>query len=176
MIGHEMCEWLRCASRSSHNWSSKSQPNARMWIIPNVFELPLQPFIYLGRLAVLELLMRQAHLNSFKPAQPSLQLISISHSNMLSISSVLLTAGLAMQASAATITVLVGQGGNFAFTPNEVNAAIGDIVEFQFPAGGNHSVVEGDFNNACQPAATGGFFSGYMNTLSGPAVSPAAWC
>ncbi|KAB5515169.1 Cupredoxin, partial [Coniochaeta sp. 2T2.1] len=65
---------------------------------------------------------------------------------------------------------MVGQGGNFAFTPNEVKAAVGDVVEFQFPAGGNHSVVEGEFNNACQPAATGGFFSGYMNTLSGPAT------
>lgn len=80
-----------------------------------------------------------------------------------------------MQASAATITVMVGQGGNFAFTPNEVKAAKGDVVQFQFPAGGNHSVVEGDFNNACLPAATGGFFSGYINTLSGPSVSPTAF-
>ena len=75
-----------------------------------------------------------------------------------------------MQAGAATITVMVGKGG-LVFSPNEVKAAIGDVVEFQFSAGGNHSVVEGDFNNPCHPAATGGFFSGYMNTLSGPAVS-----
>jgi len=89
---------------------------------------------------------------------------------MSPLTSAILTAVLAMQARAATITVMVGQGG-LTFTPNEVKAAIGDVVEFQFPAGGNHSVVEGDFNNPCHPAATGGFFSGYMNTLSGPAVS-----
>jgi protein AFG1 len=90
---------------------------------------------------------------------------------MFTVPSIVLTASLAMQASAATITIMVGQGGNLAFTPNEVKAAMGDVVQFQFPAGGNHSVVEGDFNNACQPAAKGGFFLGYMNTFNGPGVS-----
>lgn len=89
---------------------------------------------------------------------------------MAPLSSILLTAGLAMQASAATIQVTVGQNNQLSFSPNEVKAAMGDVVEFHF-AGGNHSVVEGDFNNACQPAATNAFFSGYMNALSGPAVS-----
>lgn len=87
---------------------------------------------------------------------------------MAPLSSILLTAGLAMQASAATIQVTVGQNNQLSFSPNEVKAAMGDVVEFHF-AGGNHSVVEGDFSDACQPAATNAFFSGYMNALSGPA-------
>jgi len=89
---------------------------------------------------------------------------------MAPLTSVLLaTAVLAMQASAATMKVTVGQGGTLAFNPSEVKAAVGDVVEFDFAAGGNHSVVMGDFANACQPAKTGGFFSGYMtnaNTFS----------
>ncbi|KAB5572305.1 hypothetical protein GE09DRAFT_1054417 [Coniochaeta sp. 2T2.1] len=78
------------------------------------------------------------------------------------INILLTTAGLALQANAATQMVTVGEGGALAFNPSEVKAAMGDTVTFTFAAGGNHSVVEGDFSNACQPAKSGGFFSGYM--------------
>ncbi|KAK0719408.1 Cupredoxin [Lasiosphaeris hirsuta] len=75
-------------------------------------------------------------------------------------------ATLVAHATAATIVVSVGQNGALAFSPSSVTASTGDIVEYHFfpPA---HSVVMGDFNNACAPAITGGFSSGLISTSSG---------
>ncbi|KAK0620826.1 hypothetical protein B0T14DRAFT_538097 [Immersiella caudata] len=68
-------------------------------------------------------------------------------------------------ATAAKIQIAVGKDG-LVFTPNSVTAAKGDIIEYQFfPP--THSVIMGDFNNPCMPAATGGFFSGGFTTSSG---------
>ncbi|ERF72708.1 hypothetical protein EPUS_04761 [Endocarpon pusillum Z07020] len=53
------------------------------------------------------------------------------------------------------------------FAPNEIIAAVGDVLEFHFAGpgtgvlGSNHSVAQGDFENPCNPAPNG-FFSGYM--------------
>ena len=66
----------------------------------------------------------------------------------------------------------------FEFSPAEVNAEVGDILEFHFAGtgggvlGGNHSVAQGMFGSPCEPAP-GGFFSGYMpvNATSFEAVS-----
>jgi plastocyanin len=97
---------------------------------------------------------------------------------MSSAVKILLASGLALQARAATIKIDAGQGG-IVFSPNETKAAVGDVLEFHFVAG-NHSVVQGDFDNACHPATTGGFFSGYFpaqnseNVGSGPSCSTAA--
>ncbi len=76
---------------------------------------------------------------------------------------------MAASVTATTVRIDVGQNG-LAFTPNNVTAAKGDLLEFHFHAI-NHSVVMGDFSNPCQPAATGGFFSGFMPTSSGENVS-----
>ncbi|KAJ2967809.1 hypothetical protein NQ176_g9489 [Zarea fungicola] len=76
---------------------------------------------------------------------------------------------LALGATAKTIRVDVGQTG-LSFTPDTITASIGDTLEYHFhPL--NHSVVMGDFANPCQPAKTGGFFSGFMPVSSGEAVS-----
>jgi hypothetical protein len=66
----------------------------------------------------------------------------------------------------------------FEMVPNELTAAVGDVLEFHFTGpglgvlGGNHSVAMGDFNSPCMPASSG-FFSGYMgvNATSKEAVS-----
>jgi len=80
------------------------------------------------------------------------------------ISGLLLVAGLAMQAAAAnTVKVTVGKDNTLSFAPNSFNASKGDTVEFHFYSK-NHSVVQGDFDNPCQPAASGGFFSGFFPT------------
>ena len=71
-----------------------------------------------------------------------------------------LTALMAAATNAATIRVDVGKSG-FTFSPNTITAAKGDILDFHFFAI-NHSVVAGDFSKPCQPADTGGFFSGFM--------------
>jgi len=54
---------------------------------------------------------------------------------------------------------------NDIFEPNTTTAASGDILEFHFVEG-NHSVVMGDFSDACQPAKTGGFYSGFFAVQS----------
>jgi plastocyanin len=58
-------------------------------------------------------------------------------------------------------TVAVGKNG-FTFTPDTVVAKIGEKITFQFfPK--NHSVVQADFNDPCNPAAvTGSIFSGFI--------------
>jgi len=50
--------------------------------------------------------------------------------------------------SAANITVMVGQGGALTYTPNNITAAIGDFVEFQFMAG-NHTVTQSTLADPC---------------------------
>ena len=81
----------------------------------------------------------------------------------------LTSVAMAATATAATVRIDVGQNG-LAFTPNNVTAAMGDMLQFHFHAI-NHSVVMGDFSSPCQPATTGGFFSGFMPTSSGENVS-----
>ncbi|KAI8716793.1 hypothetical protein NCS52_00973700 [Fusarium sp. LHS14.1] len=70
---------------------------------------------------------------------------------------VALLALLAVGASAANHKVEVGKGG-LNYNPNTIKAAKGDIIEFHFDS--MHTVVAGDFNKPCTPAASGGFYSG----------------
>lgn len=81
--------------------------------------------------------------------------------------------GLAASTMAATtIRIDVGQNG-LSFTPNTVTAAVGDILEYHFHPP-MHSVVQGDFGSPCQPAKSGGFYSGFVTVSSGEAVSKLA--
>ncbi|CEJ82074.1 hypothetical protein VHEMI02165 [[Torrubiella] hemipterigena] len=67
--------------------------------------------------------------------------------------------------AAATIRIDAGLNG-LAFTPDSTKANVGDVLEFHFhPI--SHSVVMGDKNHPCVPAASGGFFSGFMPVSSG---------
>ncbi|KAK2001933.1 hypothetical protein LX36DRAFT_697918 [Colletotrichum falcatum] len=69
---------------------------------------------------------------------------------------------------AATHVVKVGDGG-LTFTPNDIKAAVGDSVEFQFyPMA--HSVAQSAFETPCMPMGNGtkeGFFSGPVKVASG---------
>lgn len=50
------------------------------------------------------------------------------------------------------------------FKPDTLRAKVGDVIEFHFEAT-NHSVVSGDYHNACAPMNLGtGFFSGFFPT------------
>ncbi|KXX76270.1 hypothetical protein MMYC01_207178 [Madurella mycetomatis] len=74
----------------------------------------------------------------------------------------LLLASLSAHVMAAIIPVSVGRAG-LNFDPAEIRGHMGDVIEFRFwPR--NHSVVAGNFENACQPAEDGGFFSGFFPT------------
>lgn len=62
----------------------------------------------------------------------------------------------------------VGENGQLTFTPNTVNASVGDTVLFNFhPL--NHSVVQSTFGQPCQPESNG-IFSGFMPVSSGQGV------
>ncbi|KAK4109047.1 hypothetical protein N656DRAFT_716784 [Canariomyces notabilis] len=78
---------------------------------------------------------------------------------MSALSKLLLLAGFAAHAMAITIPVKVGEVG-LTFEPNEIRAHKDDVIEFRFYAL-NHSVVAGNFDEACTPAEEGGFFSGF---------------
>lgn len=63
-------------------------------------------------------------------------------------------------------TVSVGKDG-LVFTPDTITANIGDQITFQFfPK--NHSVVQSDFKNPCNPSEAG-IFSGFIPSADGPA-------
>ncbi|GFZ49236.1 hypothetical protein JCM24511_06986 [Saitozyma sp. JCM 24511] len=69
-------------------------------------------------------------------------------------------AGLLLASSAAlaaTQTVVVGQNGTKTFTPNNIQASVGDIINFQFVAG-NHTATQSTFAAPCTAA---GFKSGF---------------
>jgi len=84
---------------------------------------------------------------------------------MSPLGTLLLAAGLALQAGAKTIRVDVGKTG-LSFTPNSFAADPNDVIEFwYYPR--NHSVVAGRWNDACVPATSGGFYSGFFPTPEG---------
>jgi len=59
----------------------------------------------------------------------------------------------ATSASAINTQVTVGNGG-LVFTPNSVNASVGDTIEFlYYPK--NHTVTQSSFTAPCQPLANG---------------------
>lgn len=82
-------------------------------------------------------------------------------------SSIFLVPILAGLLRAETIVI---EAGNLYFKPMNVNASVGDVLEFHFLPN-NHSVVMGDINDPCKPAASGGFYSGFLPVEDGEAVS-----
>ncbi|KAK0383248.1 hypothetical protein NLU13_9161 [Sarocladium strictum] len=74
--------------------------------------------------------------------------------SLLNLAALALTAS---QVSAEVHKVQVGQDG-LTFSPNNIKASKGDLVEFHFD--GDHSVVASDFDAPCTPAKSGGFGSG----------------
>jgi len=75
-------------------------------------------------------------------------------------------AGLASAQKVHVVSVSSSSGAKI-FTPDNLKAAAGDMVQFQFLAG-NHSVVQSNFDNPCTPiqqhvANATGMYSGYMD-------------
>lgn len=81
-------------------------------------------------------------------------------------------------AYAKTINIVVGGNGtnqdaSLIFQPQEVKAAVGDIVVFNF-TNGTHSAIESTFAGPCIPAhesnmTLNGFYSGLRDTVNGTA-------
>ncbi|KAF7289558.1 hypothetical protein HMN09_01317800 [Mycena chlorophos] len=72
------------------------------------------------------------------------------------------------------IPITVGAGGKTVYSPNNVNASVGDTVVFSFGApnaASNHTVTQSTLKSPCEPVA-GGFDSGWVeiaNTSTAPA-------
>ncbi|KAF7932794.1 uncharacterized protein EAE98_004093 [Botrytis deweyae] len=74
-------------------------------------------------------------------------------------------------AAQATHTVVVGGPAGKVYTPETVNAAIGDMIVFNFEMA-NHTLTQSAFTTPCEKLATGGMDSGFVpnvnNTISPP--------
>lgn len=68
-------------------------------------------------------------------------------------------------------SVNVGQSG-LTFSPDTLNVAAGDKVEFHFFPG-DHSVTQASFDNPCHPLNSSSFFSGFVSPSSGESVCAA---
>lgn len=91
-------------------------------------------------------------------------------SSSSSSAAVLLAACLSWTARTTTAeTIVIEASELLLFNPMTVNASAGDVLEFHFHPF-NHSVVMGDLAHACQPAATGGFWSGFLPVSMGENV------
>lgn len=73
-------------------------------------------------------------------------------------------------AAGTTHMVTVGGSAGLVYTPSSINAAVGDIVQFNFESK-NHSVTQSSFATPCIKT-TGGFDSGFMPNINNT-VSPA---
>lgn len=72
----------------------------------------------------------------------------------------------ATSAPAATHTVKVGSKEDpHQYSPHDITAAVGDVIEFQFYPR-NHSVVKADFGAPCVPAEGDIFYSGIFNNFN----------
>jgi plastocyanin len=73
-------------------------------------------------------------------------------------------------AAGTTHMVTVGGTAGLVYTPSSINAAVGDIVQFNFESK-NHTVTQSSFAAPCVKT-TGGFDSGFMPNINN-SVSPA---
>lgn len=68
-----------------------------------------------------------------------------------------------------------GSNGSLTFSPNNLVAAAGDMIQFQFgPA--NHTVTQSTFDNPCQPVSmhsnVSGIYSGFMPVAASASMTP----
>jgi len=90
------------------------------------------------------------------------------------------TSSASSSTSTGQVTVHVVKVGNangtLAYSPNNIKANVGDMVQFQF-APNNHTVTQSTFAQPCQPialnqAGTTGFYSGFMPVSATSTTTP----
>jgi len=90
-----------------------------------------------------------------------------------------LSIGSSLAATDAQVTVHVvrvgGTNGSLTFSPNNLVAPVGDMVQFQF-APANHSVAQSTFDQPCEPISANsnvtGIFSGFMPVSASSTNTP----
>ncbi|KAI0484254.1 hypothetical protein GGR56DRAFT_668840 [Xylariaceae sp. FL0804] len=91
----------------------------------------------------------------------------------LSLAAASLLGGLASAQNVHVVSVSSSNGSKI-FSPDNLQANAGDVVQFQF-RGGNHSVAQSSFDAPCAPvnlhnASAAGIFSGYQDVAAGAAT------
>lgn len=76
------------------------------------------------------------------------------------------TSAAATAPSASGVHVVQVGSNGLSFSPNNVTAAVGDKIQFEFFAP-EHSVAQSSFSSPCTPLNGTGFFSGLVTTSSG---------
>ncbi|CCD45089.1 hypothetical protein ACHAQE_000575 [Botrytis cinerea] len=79
-------------------------------------------------------------------------------------------AGATAAAAQTTHTVVVGGAAGKVYTPESVNAAVGDMIVFNFEMA-NHTLTQSAFTSPCEKLATGGMDSGFIPNVKN-AISP----
>lgn len=79
-------------------------------------------------------------------------------------------AGATAAAAQTTHTVVVGGAAGKVYTPESVNAAVGDMIVFNFEMA-NHTLTQSAFTSPCEKLATGGMDSGFIPNIKN-AISP----
>ncbi|TEY55711.1 hypothetical protein BOTCAL_0230g00040 [Botryotinia calthae] len=79
-------------------------------------------------------------------------------------------AGATAAAAQTTHTVVVGGAAGKVYTPESVNAAVGDMIVFNFEMA-NHTLTQSAFTSPCEKLATGGIDSGFIPNV-GNAINP----
>jgi plastocyanin len=69
----------------------------------------------------------------------------------------------------SVVKVTVGADGLLLYSPSNIGAEVGTVVEFEFFPN-NHSVTQSSFMDPCHPLA-GGFFSGFVPTQDSPSAT-----
>ncbi|ETW86305.1 hypothetical protein HETIRDRAFT_407946 [Heterobasidion irregulare TC 32-1] len=70
-----------------------------------------------------------------------------------------------------TIQVQVGANNGLTYTPESVNATVGDTIQFLFMSK-NHTVTQSSFASPCANLSTGGIDSGFQAVAAGAATVP----
>jgi len=95
----------------------------------------------------------------------------------LALSALSIGSALAQAAGGVTVHVVrVGSmNGSIKFYPDNMKAAVGDMVQFQF-APNNHTVTQSTFDAPCQPIASNsnvtGIYSGFMPVSASSTTTP----
>jgi len=93
----------------------------------------------------------------------------------LAISALSIGSALAADQIKVHVVKVGGANGTLIYSPNNLVAAAGDMVQFQF-APANHTVTQSTFDNPCQPIAlhsnVTGVYSGYMPVQASAQMTP----
>jgi len=85
--------------------------------------------------------------------------------------------GLTSAQGQRVIPVLVGANSSQTYSPSNIKANIGDMIQFQF-IGGNHTVTQSTLDQACQPVSLfsniTGFHSGFIPAAASAAMGMTA--